>query len=71
MSKKAAAPKIDPLVKGYSLLIRSIEDGKVDVEAEAKSGNFGRRVTDEELHESTFKKVVLLMTRNKRTRAEA
>ncbi len=66
-----AAPKIDPLTKGYVSLIWSIDDGKVDVEKGATVGNFGRRVPVEEMHESTFKKIVLLMTRAKRSRDDA
>ncbi len=55
MSKKPATPKIEPLVKDYVSLIRSIEDGKVDVEARATAGNHGRRVPDEDLHEYACK----------------
>ncbi len=71
MYKKYTAPKIDPLTKGYTLQTRSIEYGKVDVEAGATAGNFGRRVPGEALHESIFKKLVLLMTRAKKYRADA
>ncbi len=36
-----------------------------------QESNLGRRITDGELHESSFKKLVLLMTRAKRARADA
>ena len=47
----------DTLTKGYVALMRSIEDGMVDVEAISTAGNFGNRVIDDELHESSFKKL--------------
>ena len=62
-------PKVTHSLKAiFVTLLRSIEDGKVDVEAVSTAGNFCRRVTDDELHDTSFKKLVLLMTSAKRYR---